>query len=188
MTDPCVRARVRSALLRHRNVAEMNKIINSLALKIPARDLQSSDWRVKLQAIFGRWLPIPAVGRITSVNSSRHSLLSIGAKFRFVFVYGVFFLLAFLLSFLLACLLSFLLACSLAFFLSFFHSFIHSLLSYPLPGDSHDGGGAIALSFDGSELSRAQVLAGVVPLRRALFGPCCARPEDSHSCVTALRL
>jgi len=52
---------VYAEVLENQNAAMVQKIIQSLSLKIPARDLNSSDWRVKLQAIFSRWLPISTV-------------------------------------------------------------------------------------------------------------------------------
>lgn len=50
---------VYQALLVEESTQQMNKIMASLQLKLPPRELAGQEWRGKLQAIFRRWLPIP---------------------------------------------------------------------------------------------------------------------------------
>lgn len=41
-----------------RNLQSMQRIIDRLELKVPARELMNKDWRAKLAAVMGHWMPL----------------------------------------------------------------------------------------------------------------------------------
>jgi ribosome assembly protein 1 len=51
--------KVYDSVLVNKNAEKMKKIISTLGLRVPHRELTASDWRTRLRAIFARWLPIP---------------------------------------------------------------------------------------------------------------------------------
>lgn len=51
-----------NVVVEHRDKEKTEKIVQSLGLKVSARDLSHSDTRVRLSAICSQWLPLaPAI-------------------------------------------------------------------------------------------------------------------------------